>query len=67
MDRPRLPVHTVTALKSFKNGTKLKRNAFQFEMKMLLSIKYLGPIKVKVKVKTHLLILSIMSTSKMVL
>ena len=28
-DRP--PVHTVTALKSFENGAKLKRNAFQFE------------------------------------
>ena len=44
-DRP--PVHTVTALKSFENGAKLKLNAFQFETKTSLSIKYLGPIKVK--------------------
>ena len=44
-DRP--PVHTVTASKSFENGAKLKRNAFQFETKTSLSIKYLGPIKVK--------------------
>ena len=45
MDRP--PVHTVTVLKSFENGAKLKPNAFQFETKTSLSIKYLGPIKVK--------------------
>ena len=37
----------MTALKSFENGAKLKRNAFQFETKPSLSIKYLGPIKVK--------------------
>ena len=60
MDRP--PVHTVTALKSLENSAKLKWNAFQFE-----NLKYLGPININVKVKTHLLILSIMSTSKMIL
>ena len=67
MDRP--PIHTVTASKSFENGAKLEQNAFQFETKTPLSIKYLGPIKVKlsVKVKTHLSILSITSTSKMIL
>ena len=45
MDRP--PVHTVTVLKSFDNGAKLKPNAFHFETKTSMSIKYLGPIKVK--------------------
>ena len=40
-----------------------------FSLKTSLSIKYLGPIKVKCqnKVKTHLLILSITSTFKMIL
>ena len=37
----------MTALKSFENGAKLKWNAFQVETKTPLSIKYLGPIKVK--------------------
>ena len=37
----------MTALKSVENGAKLKRNTFQFETKTTLSIKYLGPIKVK--------------------
>ena len=37
----------MTTLKSFENGAKLKRNAFQFETKTSLSTKYLGPIKVK--------------------
>ena len=45
------PVHTVTASKSFENGAKLKRNAFQSETNTSLSLKYsgaeLGPIKVK--------------------
>ena len=43
-DRP--PVHTVTALKSFENGAKLKRNAFQFE-NFIVPVIYLGPIKVQ--------------------
>ena len=64
-DRP--PVHTVTALQSFENGAKLKRNVFQFDRKPHFLSNTWGLLKLSVKVKTHLFILSITSTSKMIL
>ena len=54
----------MTALKSFENGAKLERNAFQFENLIFYQIS--GPIKVKCQSEDSL-ILSITSTFKMIL